>query len=103
MVWTRLPLAPQLLGTPSAIVGLMSIWPLQSLSSPSQISVLGLTLRLHAIAPLVQAVVPGAQTPACPVLQAAPPPGLPLSTAPLQLLSRPSQVSAPGFWLRLQT
>ena len=53
--------------------------------------------------PLLQAVVPVAQTPCLPVLQAPPPPGLPLSTTPSQSLSRPSQVSADGwvFWLQI--
>src|SRR5439155_978974 len=79
-----------------------SVAPSQSLSMPSQTSALGVTLRLHAIAPPMHAVVPAAQTPGRPVLHEAPPPGLPSSVLPLQLLSRPSQTSGLGATLRLQ-
>src|SRR5262245_51906555 len=52
--------------------------------------------------PLVQAVVPAAQTPELPVLHETPPPGLPLSTTPLQSSSTPLQISVAGctFWLQ---
>src|SRR5262245_36127473 len=77
--------------------------PSQSLSRPSQISVDGLTLRLHTMLPPEHAVVPAAHTPCWPVEHARPPPGLPSSTWPLQLLSRLSQTSDVGPWLRLHT
>ena len=64
----------------AAMVGLMSTAPSQLLSRPSQTSVLGCLFWLHFTAPAVHAVVPAAQTPCLPVLHAAPPPGLPLST-----------------------
>src|SRR5262249_44454931 len=79
----------------------LSTTPSQSLSSPSQISADWFTFGRHAIAPLVQCVVPAAQTPKRPVGQAAPPPGSPLSTTPSQSLSLPSQTSGVGtisFW-----
>ena len=41
-------------------------------------------------------LVPAAQTPSLPVLHVAPPPGLPSSMAPSQLLSKPSQTSGPA-------
>ena len=43
---------------------------------------------------IAQTAVPAAQTPGLPLLHAAPPPGLPSSTWPLQSLSTPSQVSS---------
>ena len=43
--------------------------------------------------PLWQTMVPAAQTPGRPVVQALPPPGFPSSTTPSQLLSIPSQAS----------
>src|SRR4051794_40951295 len=47
--------------------------------------------------PPVQALVPLAHSPCLPeTVQAPPPPGLPLSTTPLQSLSLPSQTSAVG-------
>jgi hypothetical protein len=79
-----------------------SMPPLQSLSSPSQTSGEGFTLRLHAIDPAAHAVVPALQTPDMPVEQLVPPPGFPLSTTPSQSLSTPSQTSGRGFVLRLQ-
>ncbi len=83
-------------GLPSSTV------PLQLLSMPSQTSPVGETFWLQTTAPLTQAVVPAAQAPSLSVVQARPPPGLPSSTAPLQSLSLPSQVSALGctFWLQ---
>ena len=51
---------------------------------------------VHTRLPPEQSYVPGPQTPAFPVLQLPPPPGLPSSTAPLQSLSRPSQISGLG-------
>ncbi len=81
----------------------LSTTPSQSLSRPSQISADGCTFWLQTIPPLLQAVVPAAQTPSLPVLQAWPPPGLPLSTTPSQSLSRPSQVSAAGWIALTQT
>jgi len=68
----------------------------QSLSLPSQISVEEGTFWLQRIAPPEQSVMPAEQTPGLPVVQAMLPPGLPSSTAPLQLLSRPSQLSVPA-------
>src|SRR6516165_9196945 len=62
----------------------LSTVPSQSLSMPSQTSGVGPTLRLQTIAPAVQDVVPAAHAPSCPVRQARPPPGLPLSTTPSQ-------------------
>src|SRR5947199_283804 len=53
--------------------------------------------------PAKQAVVPAEHTPRLPVEQATLPPGLPSSTWPLQLLSRPSQTSALGWTCWLQT
>src|SRR5205807_21106 len=72
-------------GLPSSTV------PSQLLSRPSQASALGCVFWLQAIAPAVHAVRPVEHTPSLPVLQATLPPGLPLSTVPLQSLSRPSQ------------
>src|SRR4051812_9231413 len=92
---------PQVWGT--QLQALLSTTPLQSSSSPLQVSVVGLWLRLQAAAPLTHEVVPGAQMPSWPVLHAIPPPGLPLSTTPLQSSSSPLHVSVVGFWLRLQT
>src|SRR4051812_26888223 len=70
---------------------------------PSQISADADWLWLHTRPPAEQAVTPLAQTPSRPVWQATPPPGLPSSTAPLQSLSTPSQLSAEGDWVWLQT
>src|SRR5262249_53230711 len=81
--------------TPHAVAKL-SATPLQSLSSPSQISAEGLTLRTHWIDPLEQVCVRAAQTPCWPVAQGAPAPGLPSSTVPSQSLSAPSQISGAG-------
>src|SRR5439155_1184654 len=72
---------------------LSSVLPLQLLSLPSHVSALGCTFWLQTTAPPVHAVVPAAHTPWLPVLQAWAPPGLPLSTTPLQSLSLPSQSS----------
>ena len=57
---------------------------------------------LQTTLPAEQAVVPEEHKPGSPVLQNTPPPGLPLSTAPSQSLSRPSHVSAEAgvFWLQ---
>src|SRR6476619_6208760 len=88
---------------PSALTASRSAVPLQSLSSPSQISVEAVWFWLQTRAPPAHAVVPAAQTPALPVLQAWPPPGLPLSTEPSQLLSSPSQISDVAAWFWLQT
>src|SRR5581483_11685775 len=81
---------------------LSSTIPLQSLSSPSHTSADAWAFWLQRIAPLVQLVVPAAQTPVLPVLQASPPPGLPSSTVPLQLSSSPLHTSAVActFWLQ---
>src|SRR5262249_51385801 len=78
-----------------------SVWPLQSLSTPSHISGDGCTFWLHTSIPLVHALVPAAQTPGSPVLQSWPPPGSPSSVWPLQSLSTPSHISGDGctFWL----
>src|SRR5882724_7139843 len=78
------------------VVAKESTVPSQSLSRPSHASAEGFTFRVHATAPPWQVCVPAAQTPACPVEQAAPPPGLPSSICPLQSLSTPSQISTPG-------
>src|SRR5262245_19385041 len=75
----------------------LSTTPSQSLSRVSQTSVVGWRFWLHMMTPLLQALVPGAQTPSLPLLQGLPPPGLPLSTTPSQLLSRASQVSVVGL------
>src|SRR6476646_1451017 len=77
--------------------------PLQLLSLPSQTSAEGSTSSLQTRVPAVQAVIPAAQTPSRPVLQATLPPGLPSSVRPLQSLSLPSQTSAEGwtFWLQV--
>src|SRR5438093_254781 len=87
-----------------AVVTLSSIAPLQSLSSPSQVSGEGPTEPEHTLAPFAQASVPGRHWP---TQLAGSPPGhaephaVPTSiglssTVPLQLLSRPSQVSGCG-------
>jgi hypothetical protein len=80
----------------------LSTTPLQSLSSPSHASAVGLALRLQTTAPAVHAVVPAAQTPSCPVEHATPPPGLPLSTTPSQSSSTPLHVSATAAWFAVQ-
>src|SRR5262249_32628996 len=79
----------------------LSIWPLQSLSTPSQTSAEGCTFWLHTSMPFEHAVVPAAQTPSLPVLQGWPP-RLPSSVWPLQSLSRLSHTSGDGctFWLQ---
>src|SRR4051812_10906361 len=77
-------------GLPSSIV------PSQLLSTPSQRSALGCTSWWQVTAPPAQGVVPAAQAPRLPVLQATPPPGLPSSTTPSQSLSTPSQTSVVG-------
>src|SRR5947207_3002880 len=76
----------------------LSTAPSQSLSRPSHTSGLGCTFWLQTIAPFVHAVVPAAHTPRLPVLHATLPPGLPLSIAPSQSLSRLSQISGTGCW-----
>src|SRR4051812_19305989 len=81
----------------------LSTAPLQSSSRPLQASVVGWTFWLQTTPPAVQAVVPAAQIPSLPVAQLWPPPGLPLSTAPLQSSSRPLQISAAGWTFWLQT
>ncbi len=73
-----------------------STCPLQLLSRPSHVSAEGGSTSLQTIDPLVHAVMPAEQTPALPVSQATSPPGSPSSTAPLQLLSMPSQISGDG-------
>src|SRR5205085_770577 len=70
--------------------------PLQSLSSPSQVSGDGCTFWLHASEPFVQEVVPAAQSPAAPAEHGWLEPGLPSSTAPWQSLSMPSHGSGEG-------
>ncbi len=89
--------APPPPGSPS------SIEPLQLLSLLSQISFEACVVCVHTIPPFWQFVRPAAHTPKRPVLHAEPPPGLPSSVAPLQLLSRPSHVSGADcvFWLHL--
>src|SRR4029077_13932786 len=71
----------------------------------SQISTMGCTFWLQVMAPPVHAVVPAAHTPSFPVLHGIAPPGLPSSTAPLQSLSLPSQISTMGctFWLQVMS
>jgi hypothetical protein len=81
----------------------LSTVPLQSSSRPLQISLAGFWLRTQLSAPEVHVVVPAEHTPSCPVTHAPPPPGLPLSTAPLQSSSRPLHVSTLACWLWLQT
>src|SRR5262245_5260922 len=83
----------------------LSTTPSQSLSRVSQTSVVGWRFWLHMMTPLLQALVPAAQTPGMPVLQEALPPGLPLSTTPSQSLSRVSQtcVVCCRFWLHMMT
>src|SRR3990167_7579142 len=68
----------------------------------SHTSVEGSKVCVHPRVPPLQLVVPAAQTPSRPVEQAWPPPGLPSSVAPSQLLSKPSQVSdeAETSWLQ---
>jgi hypothetical protein len=87
-------------GTPS------SITPLQSLSTPSHVSGLGLVPPTHTKAPPVHVNVPGEHAPML-VPQLAPPPGLPSSVEPSQLLSIPSHTSvAPGWaveWVSSQS
>src|SRR5437763_318559 len=80
---------------PPQVLGMLS------LSRPSQDSLEGCVFWLQAIEPAEHAVVPALQTPCLPVLQSRPPPGLPSSTTPLQLLSRPSHASRVGWrvWL----
>ena len=56
----------------------------------------GWVFGAHWSVPPSQVSVPVAQTPFWPVLHCAPPPGLPSSTLPSQLLSKPSQTSAVG-------
>src|SRR4051812_10522901 len=102
MVMVLLPAVAHELGMFSGKVALSSTRPLQLLSLLSQISAEDCTLWLHFTAPPWQAVTPAEHTPCSPVLQATPPPGLPLSTTPLQSLSMLSQSSAVGcrFWLQ---
>src|SRR5436853_272287 len=71
-----------------------SALPLQLSSRPLHASVVGCWFWLQTIPPLWQSVVPAPHTPSLPVLHAWPPPGLPLSTAPLQSSSRPLHTSA---------
>src|SRR3712207_8397781 len=52
-----------------------------------------LPIWVQTTAPFWQLVVPGPQTPRSPVLHVLPPPGLPSSTIPLQLSSRPDRKS----------
>src|SRR5690606_31555363 len=61
-----------------------------------QISGLDTVVALQTMLPPMQLVMPGPQTPCCPVLQACPPPGLPSSVWPLQSSSRPLQLSDEG-------
>src|SRR5262245_43667222 len=100
---TLFPAVAQVFGMPSALIAFRSTVPSQSLSSASHISCEGLWFWLQTMAPPEQLVVPAAQTPGLPVLQDWPPPGLPSSVEPLQLLSSPSHISVPGCWFWLQT
>ncbi|MEZ4221173.1 MAG: hypothetical protein R3B13_09595 [Polyangiaceae bacterium] len=94
------PQAAPRLGTPS------SIWPSQSLSMPSQISWLGpvppVQVPLQGKRPLVHWLLGKPSSlyfrPGIGVQGVA---GMPSSTVPLQLLSRPSQISLCGLLLQL--
>src|SRR4051794_25743469 len=73
-----------------------STLPLQLLSRLSQTSFVGPVVRTQLMTPAWHTFVPAAQTPIWPVEHAAPPPGFPLSTVPLQSSSALLQVSAIG-------
>jgi hypothetical protein len=81
----------------------LSVIPLQSSSRPLQVSDIGIEFCVQTIDPLVQLVVPIAQMPSMPVLHGAPPPGLPLSTMPLQSSSAPLHVSDVAETFGVQT
>src|ERR1041384_2204755 len=95
------PQLPQLNGS-DALLNPLSVVPSQSSSTLLQVSAAGPVYPTHTRFPLWHCVVPCRQRPvsqcdmsATAGLQLTPPPGLPSSICPLQLLSRPSQTSAP--------
>lgn len=103
------PGPPQTPGRPVSQGLPLSIWstvPSQSLSMPSHVSVVGITVWMHWIWPLMpQPVLPFAQGEliGCPVtVQSWLAPGEPSSVDPSQLSSRPLQISMPGWLFCLQ-
>jgi hypothetical protein len=71
-----------------------SVAPSQSSSTPLQVSAAGDVVWTQVSPPPLHVVVPDEQIPGAPVVQAAPPPGLPWSIEPSQSSSMPLHVSA---------